>query len=287
MKGCAMVRASDRRGDDVASWAYVLGHSEQELARLTEQARIVGPITRRFFSEAGLVPGMRVLDVGSGVGDVSFLASDFVGETGAIVGVDRSSAAVEAARARALACGRSNVSFREGDPAEMKFDEPFDAVIGRFVLIFQSDPAAMLAKLAEHVRPGGLIVFHEIDLEGCQSFPPLHIYDSCCRWITETTRLLGFNPRMGMRLHAIFVAAGLPAPTLRLEAAIGGGANSLDCLRLVGDVVPVLLHEILRLGVATAAEIGVETLAERMANEAISNDSVIVGRLEIGAWCRV
>ena len=71
------------------------------------------------------------------------------------------------------------MTFREGGPAEMKFDEPFDAVVGRFVLIFQDDPAAMLAKLAEHVRPGGLIVFHEIDLAGCQSFPPSRIYDSC------------------------------------------------------------------------------------------------------------
>jgi hypothetical protein len=40
--------------------AYVLGHSDQELPRLNEQARIVEPITRRFFREAGLVPGLRV-----------------------------------------------------------------------------------------------------------------------------------------------------------------------------------------------------------------------------------
>jgi hypothetical protein len=90
-----------------------------------------------------------------------------------------------------------------------------------------------------------------------------------------------------MKLHSAFVSAGLPVPTLRLEAVIGGGTNSLDSVRLAAEVVPVLLPEILRLGVATAAEIGVETLAERMINEAISNDSVIVGRLEIGAWCRV
>jgi hypothetical protein len=63
--------------------------------------------------------------------------------------------------------------------------------------------------------------------------------------------------------------------------------NSLDSARLAAEVVPVLLPEILRLGVATAAEIGVETLTERIINEAISNESVIVGRFEIGAWCRV
>ena len=282
-----MMRANSRGGDGSANQAYVLGHSDQELARLNEQARIVEPITRRFFGDAGLVPGMRVLDVGSGAGDVSFLAADLVGDTGAIIGVDRSSAAVEVARARAIASGRRNVTFREGGPAEMKFDEPFDAVIGRFVLIFQNDPAAMLAKLAEHVRPGGLIVFHEIDLAGCQSFPPSRIYDSCCRWITETVRLLGRDPRVGMKLHSAFVSAGLPAPNLRLEAVIGGGTNSLDSVRLAAEVVPVLLPEILRLGVATVTEIGVETLTERIVTEAISNGTVIVGRLEIGAWCRV
>ena len=108
---------------------YILGHSDQELARLNEQHRIVEPITRRFFREAGLASGMRVLDVGSGAGDVSFLASDLVGDTGTIVGVDRSSTAVAAASATAIKEGRRNVSFREGDPIEMTFDEPFDAVI--------------------------------------------------------------------------------------------------------------------------------------------------------------
>ena len=99
--------------------------------------------------------------------------------------------------------------------------------------------------------------------------------------------MLGLETRMGMKLHSAFISAGLAAPTLRLEAAIGGGMNSLDSVRLAAEVVPVLLPEILRLGVATAAEIGVETLTERIINEAISNESVIVGRFEIGAWCRV
>jgi ubiquinone/menaquinone biosynthesis C-methylase UbiE len=278
---------SNPGGDGGPNQAYVLGHSDQELARLSEQARIVEPITRRFFREAGLVPGMRVLDVGSGAGDVSFLAADLVGDAGAIVGVDRSSAAVEVARARAVASRRRNVSFREGDPVEMTFDEPFDAIIGRYVLAFQKNPAAMLKKLAKHVRPGGLIVFHDVDIAGCQSFPPSPIYDSCCRWLAETTRLLAVEPRTGMKLHSVFVSAGLPAPTLRLEAVIGAGVNSLDCLRLIGDVIPIRLPEILRLGVATTAEIGVETLAERMINEAIANDSVIVGRFGIGAWSRM
>jgi hypothetical protein len=110
---------------EISNQNYMLGHSDKELARLSEQARIVGPITRRFFLEAGLVPGMRVLNIGSGAGDVSFLVADLVGDNGTVVGVNRSSVAVVAATTRATATGRHNVSFREDDPAEMTFDEPF------------------------------------------------------------------------------------------------------------------------------------------------------------------
>lgn len=58
---------------------YVLGHSDDELNRLAVQARLIEPITRRFFVEAGICAGMSVLDVGSGAGDVSFLIADLVG----------------------------------------------------------------------------------------------------------------------------------------------------------------------------------------------------------------
>ena len=70
------------------SGGYILGHSAQELARLNAQARLVEPITRRFFQEAGIGAGMRVLDVGSGAGDVALLAAELVGSSGTVVGVD-------------------------------------------------------------------------------------------------------------------------------------------------------------------------------------------------------
>jgi ubiquinone/menaquinone biosynthesis C-methylase UbiE len=43
--------------------------------------------TRQLFHEAGLLPGMRVLDVGCGGGDVALLPSEFVGPTGEVVGI--------------------------------------------------------------------------------------------------------------------------------------------------------------------------------------------------------
>jgi ubiquinone/menaquinone biosynthesis C-methylase UbiE len=74
------------------------GHSERELDRLSIRARMYEPFTRQLFREAGLLPGMRVLDVGCGSGDVALLASELVGPTGAVVGIDRAAAAIVRAK---------------------------------------------------------------------------------------------------------------------------------------------------------------------------------------------
>ena len=267
--------------------SYILGHSDRELDRLNKQAHLIDPITRRFLCAAGIVPGMRVLDIGSGAGDVAFLAADLVGARGEVVGTDRSPAALATARRRADARSVRNVVFREGDPAEMTFDRPFDAVIGRYVLMFQRDPTAMLRGIASHARRGGVVFFHEPDLDGARSFPPAPTYDRCSQWIRDTLRLSGAEPRMGTKLFSTFIAAGLPAPSMQLETLVAGVANNTDPLHLVADLVGTLANAMERLGVATEAEVGLETLAERMINEAAASGSVILGRFEVGAWSQV
>src|SRR5262249_41337764 len=79
---------------NVASVPYILGHSEREIRRLMQQAAILRPITERLMRDAGIGRGMRVLDMGCGVGDVSMLAAELVGGPGSVVGIDRSSAAI-------------------------------------------------------------------------------------------------------------------------------------------------------------------------------------------------
>lgn len=267
--------------------AYALGHSDRELDRLAVQARLIDPITRRFFRDAGIERGMRILDIGSAAGDNTFLAADLVGETGEVVGFDLSSIAVAKARARASERGLINVSFREGDQGAVASDGPFDAVIGRYILMFQADPATMLAGCVRLVRPGGIVVFHEPDWDGARSMPSAPTYDLACRWATEALRQSGHDVHMGSRLHATFLAAGLTAPILRLESAIGAGASASDCLHLVGDLIPILLPSMEQLDIATASEVGLDTLAARMHEEAAANGSTIIGRYEIGAWARV
>src|SRR5262245_15144329 len=278
--------AKTRRSAKRHSPAYCLGNSTRELERLSTQGRLFEPVTRQLFLEAGIGPGMRVLDIGSGVGDVAFLAADLVGNTGEVIGMDRSEAALDVARARAKARSLRNISFQEGDPVEATFAQPFDAVIGRLVLMYYADPAAALRRLARHLRSGGVAAFHEPDINSIKSFPPATTHDRCWQWIAETFRLLGTETRMGMKLRSAFVAAGLPAPSMRIEAFIGGGASASDWLHVVAELTGTLLPEMTRLGIATTTEIGIETLADRLCAENLASSGVVLSPSLIGAWSR-
>jgi ubiquinone/menaquinone biosynthesis C-methylase UbiE len=210
---------------------YVLGHSDFELGRLARQERLIGQVTREYLLAAGIEPGMRVLDVGSGTGAVAFIAAELVGPTGEVVGSDLAATAVEAARAGATERSLNNVSFREGNLAEMSFARQFDAVVGRYVLLFQSNAAEMLRELGGAVRPGGVIVFHEPDWSFVRSDPAAPVYDQCQQWVVDVFERVGTSTNMAGKLRRAFVDAGLGPPTMRMRAVIGDAETAGEWLR--------------------------------------------------------
>src|SRR5947209_4469612 len=94
---------------------YVLGHTDAELKRLAAQAHLIDPITQRFLLSAGIREGMRVLDVGSGAGDVAILLAGLVGPTGEVVGTDPALTAINTSEKRVKTASLANVTFRHGD----------------------------------------------------------------------------------------------------------------------------------------------------------------------------
>ncbi len=116
--------------------------------------------TRRLLVDAGIGPGMRVVDIGCGSGDVALLAGAVVGEGGEVVGIDKDAGPLTLARERARDLGMTNVSFSEGDFETLSHQvERFDAAVGRRVLMYQPDAVSALTLLGHAVRLGGLVVF--------------------------------------------------------------------------------------------------------------------------------
>lgn len=267
---------------------YVLGHSALELERLARVQSLVDPITRDFLQAAGIAPGMRVLDIGSGPGAVTFLAAELVGSSGQVIGTDLAPEAVAAAREAATERALRHVSFRQGNPAKMTFEQPFDAIVGRYVLWCQADLDAMLRALAKHLRPGGVIVFHEPDWSFVRSEPAIATYDRCCRWIIEAFERPGTSCiNMFARLQRAFVSAGLSSPRMSMRTHIGDAASAADWLRAMADLFIVLAPAMEQQGAKAEAEVGSDTLADRLIEEVAAGGGIILGRSEIGAWARV
>jgi ubiquinone/menaquinone biosynthesis C-methylase UbiE len=166
--------------------AYLLGHARHELQRLIRQAQFFMPQTEHLFRLAGIEPGMHVLDVGSGMGDVAFAAASLVGPTGKVVGIENADEAIQAASARAQEYGLEHVTFIHADLNTYVPEQQFDALVGRFILIHQPDPVTSLRHLAQFVRPGGLIAFQETEFpDRLLSIPLVPLFEKCMRGCTK------------------------------------------------------------------------------------------------------
>src|SRR5579885_2895612 len=119
---------------------------------------VTWPVSLRMAAVAEIGPGQRVLDVGCGMGDPTLQVAVLVGPHGRVVGLDLSEAMLAAARERAAALGLAHVEFRAGDVRSAPLEpEGFDAVLGRWSLIFLADVVAVLARLRAALVPGGRI----------------------------------------------------------------------------------------------------------------------------------
>lgn len=272
--------------DTTARREYPLGHSAQETKRLMYQADVFAPMTRRLFIEAGISSGMRVLDLGSGAGDVAFIAAELVGDTGEVVGVDNDAGVLATARERATAAGITNVSFIEGDLSTIEPSGMFDAMIGRLILLYQPDPAATIRRFLPYVRSDGHVAFAEFDFMSGNGLPPVPLLNQAGAWWHMTMDRIGLHSRMGPELYATLLDAGLPEPKMIAEAVISGPASSPIPMILAG-LLRSVQPDMVRLGIVTEAELAVETLEERMRAEAVALRSCLTAPLLIGAWSRV
>lgn len=242
-------------------------------------------MTHAFLTAAGIRKGMRVLDVGCGVGDVSKLVGELVGATGWVLGVDRNPQVVRAARRRFFR--RANMKFATINLAEELPAERFDAVVGRLVLMYWSDPSDGLRRLARLVKPGGVVAFQEADHRNyMQTWPPSNLYKKWRQRILDTARICGTTLSLGRRLHTVFADAGLANPKALACFRVDRGANT-EVYEMFSATAQSMWPAMLEQGIVHRRAKLPARLSEQFEGEAVRRDLKVCSSRLIGVWSTV
>ncbi len=192
---------------------------------------------------------------------------------------------LDTASARVRSAGLDNVSFVAGDCRQATLGGLFDAVIGRLVLMYLAEPADALRLLADRLGPGGIVAFQEFNFtpESLRPSPPTPLWQESWGWIVGTIRSAGIPAEVGSGLRRAFLDAGLPEPELRLESVVAGGPESLG-YEWMAETVRSMLPLIVKSGVASAEEVGIDTLASRLRAGTTAAGGVVKAPDMVSAW---
>jgi SAM-dependent methyltransferase len=189
---------------------YVHGTSPEEQRRL---ARLNEMMNTASLAELLPVRGTRILDVGSGLGQLTRAMARAAGAGARAVGVERSAEQIAEAERLAREDGDNGLAeFRLGDALAMPLADAewgtFDLAHARFLLEHVADPLAVVTQMVRAVRPGGRIVLADDDHDLLRLHPEPPGLRPVWEAYQRTYDRAGNDPIIGRRLPALLHAAG-------------------------------------------------------------------------------
>ena len=235
-----------------ASRRYAICGGKEGKKRLDVLARVLLPTTAQLLDRAGLVKGMKCLDVGCGGGHVAMLIAGIVGSQGCVVGTDTDAVILRLAGEEAEAAKITNIRFQQVDAWACLWHKEFDLAYARFLLSHLTEPETCVAAMVEACAPGGTIVIEDTDFAGSFSYPICAAYERYKELYQELLQRRGGDANIGSKLPAMLRNVGVQKIELNvIQPAHIHGEGKLMAPLTMSPMSAALIAE----GIATDEEV--------------------------------
>jgi ubiquinone/menaquinone biosynthesis C-methylase UbiE len=230
---------------------YVIRGGQPGYDRLLLLARERWADTRALLERAGVVPGLRCIDIGCGGGQVTMEIAGLVGPGGSVVGVDTDEVKLGLAQQAAADRQLGNVTFAAVDARA--WDEPgaYDVVYSRFLLHHLSQPDRLLRRMWAAVAAGGVLIVEDADFDGWCCDPPNEGLELFLDAYRKVLARRGGDDAIGRRLYRCFLAAEIPDPQVSLVQGVHEGEAKM----LAWSTLEATAEAIISEGLAAPGEI--------------------------------
>jgi SAM-dependent methyltransferase len=204
------LRADGLNFIDMAESVYIHGTEPEEQQRLSLLNKLLNDVA---LQRLAVREGEKILDVGSGLGQFTCAMARAAGNSGEVVGIERSIEQLQQAQKLSAVDNESiKVDFRQGDATDppLRADEwsTFDIVHSRFLLEHLQDPIAAVRTMIRAARPGGRIILQDDDHDVLRIFPEPDGFYALWEAYIRSFEKLGNDPYIGRRLVSLLHQCG-------------------------------------------------------------------------------
>jgi predicted O-methyltransferase YrrM len=246
-------RKSMAKRNQSSGHGYILATGERGIDRLKLLATIFDPMSHKLLRNAGLREGMRVAEIGCGVGLIALWIAAQIGVSGSLVAVDSNEEQLRIAEQNAAAAGLKNISFHRAAACETGLSRGyFDLVYSRFLMCHLTEPEKALLEMRALLNSGGILVCEDFEMSAVCTKPATHSYERLVSISRSPDRELGVDSDIGPKLPDLFAINGCGNPEVATYESTSRRGDAKGFWKItLREAAPAILEH----GIANAQEL--------------------------------